>query len=392
MTYELRNGNASVPASPKSSPVAVVGVGHTRYGKLPDYDPYELGLWALKQALADAGLKFADVDGLIVNRIPDYQRFCEIAGLDPSYVGITPGQGRFSGICIETAAALIRDGLAGTIALVYGNNGRSGGDRYGGAGDTYGSGGGGQWFPYGMTSPGAFHALMARRHMELYGTTADHLGTVAKTIRAHAALNPAAVMREPFTLADYHASRFICEPLHLLDYCLINDGGVALILTSGERARDLKQPPVYLRGYGMATALAASSFPPNDFWREPMGKAAAASFRRAGIAQADVSALMIYDNFTPTVLFSLEGFGYCAPGESGPFAAEGNLALGAHYPTNTAGGHLSESYMQGWALNVEAVRQVRGACGARQVKDCAFAHYMAAAPVCTSIIYGREAS
>jgi acetyl-CoA acetyltransferase len=381
-----------VSALARADPVAVVGVGHTRYGKLPQFDPYELGLWALKEALADAGLAFNAVDGLIVNRIPDYQRFCEIAGLNPSYVSITPGQGRFSGICIETAAALIRDGLAGTIALVYGNNGRSGGDRYGGAGDTYGSGGGGAWFPYGMTSPGAFHALMARRHMELYGTTPDHLGAVAKTIRAHAALNPAAVMREPFTLADYHASRFICEPLHLLDYCLINDGGVALILTSGERARDLKQPPVYLRGYGMATALAGSSFPPDDFWREPMSKAAAASFRQAGIAHADVSALMIYDNFTPTVLFSLEGFGYCAPGESGPFAADGHLALGSRYPTNTSGGHLSESYMQGWALNVEAVRQVRGACGARQVKDCAFAHYIAAAPVCTSIIYGREAA
>jgi len=381
-----------VAALSKQSPVAVVGVGHTCYGKLREYDAYGLGLWALTEALADAGLNFDDIDGLIVNRMPDYQRFCEIAGLDPSYVSITPGQGRFSGICIETAAALIRDGLASTIALVYGNNGRSGGDRYGGAGDTYGSGGGGQWFPYGMTSPGAFHALMARRHMELYGTTADHLGAVAKTIRAHAALNPAAVMRAPFTLADYHASRFICEPLHLLDYCLINDGGVALILTSDERARDLKQSPVYLRGYGMATALAGSSFPPDDFWRAPMGKAAAASFAAAGIKHNDVSALMIYDNFTPTVLFSLEGFGYCAPGESGPFAAACNLALGGRYPTNTSGGHLSESYMQGWALNVEAVRQVRGACGERQVKDCAFAHYMAAAPVCTSIIYGREAS
>jgi acetyl-CoA acetyltransferase len=381
-----------VPAVSQSSPVSVVGVGHTRYGKLPEYDPYGLGLWALTEALADAGLTFDAIDGLIVNRIPDYQRFCEIAGLNPSYVSITPGQGRFSGICIETAAALIRDGLAQTIALVYGNNGRSGGDRYGGAADTYGSGGGGQWFPYGMTSPGAFHALMARRHMETYGTTADQLGAVAKTIRAHAALNPAAVMREPFTLSDYHASRFICEPLHLLDYCLINDGGVALILTSGARARDLKQPPVYLRGYGMATALAGSSFPPDDFWREPMSKAASASFAAAKIKQTDVSALMIYDNFTPTVLFSLEGFGYCAPGESGPFAAAGNLALGARYPTNTSGGHLSESYMQGWALNVEAVRQVRGACGERQVKDCAFVHYMAAAPVCTSIIYGRAPS
>ena len=258
-------------------------------------------------------------------------------------------------------------------------------------GDTYGSGGGGQWFAYGMTSPGAFHALMARRHMELYGTTADQLGTVSKTFRDHAALNPSAVMRTPFTLAEYHASRFICEPLHLLDYCLINDGGVALILTSGERARDLAQPAVHVRGYGMATALAGSSFPPDDFWHAPMRQAAAKSFDMAQVERSDISALMIYDNFTPTVLFCLEGFGYCGEGESGPFVAEGQLALGARYPTNTSGGHLSESYMQGWALNLEAVLQVRGACGERQVRDCTFAHYMAAAPVVTSIIYGRDA-
>ena len=142
----------------------------------------------------------------------------------------------------------------------------------------------------------------------------------------------------------------------------------------------------------MATTLAGSMFPPDDFWRGAMRKAGARSFRMAGVTQADISTLMIYDNFTPTVLFSLEGYGYCREGESGPFVAEGHLALGARYPTNTSGGHLSESYMQGWALNLEAVLQVRGQCGERQVKDCALAHYMAAAPVVTSIIYGREPS
>src|SRR5260370_2628420 len=143
--------------------VAVVGVGNTRYGQLPQSDSYELGLWALTEALADCGLRFKDIDGLIVNRIPDYQPFCEIAGLNPAYVSITPGQGRFSGICIETAAALIRDGLAATVALVYGNNGRSGGDRYGGAGDTYGSGGRRPRFPSGLTSPRPLHPPVARR-------------------------------------------------------------------------------------------------------------------------------------------------------------------------------------------------------------------------------------
>src|SRR5215470_14267610 len=232
-----------MPRQELSGRVAVAGVGTTRYGKLPAYDAYDLGVWALKEALADCGLGFADIDGLIINRIPDYQRFGEITGLNPRYTTITPENGRFSGICIQTAVAVIAAGMAEIVALVYGNNGRSAGDHYGGASDAYGSGGAGLWFPYGMTSPGAFHALMMRRHMEQYGTKSEHLGAVALAFRKHASLNPDAVMRTPFTIEDYLAARFICEPLRLLDYCLINDGGVAMILTSAERARSLRRPP-----------------------------------------------------------------------------------------------------------------------------------------------------
>jgi len=372
--------------------VAVAGVGTTRYGKLPEYDAYDLGVWALKSALEDCGLGFGDVDGLIINRIADYQRFGEITGINPRYTTITPGQGRFSGICIQTAVAVIAAGMAEVVALVYGNNGRSAGDHYGGASDAYGSGGAGLWFPYGMTSPGAFHALMMRRHMEEYGTTTEQLGAIARTFRRHASLNPQAVMRTPFTPEEYRAARFICEPLRLLDYCLINDGGVAMILTSAERARDLRKPAVYVRGFSQASALAGSTFPPDDYWRAPMARVAADVYQMAGAGPADMDALMIYDNFTPTVLFSLEGFGFCPPGESGPWVAGGKLELGDEFPTNTSGGHLSESYMQGWALNVEAVRQVRGECGARQVAGANLVQYMTAAPVITSIIYGSEAT
>jgi acetyl-CoA acetyltransferase len=217
------------------------------------------------------------------------------------------------------------------------------------------------------------------------------LGLVATTFRRHAALNPNAVMREPFTIEDYRRSRYICEPLHLLDYCLINDGGVALILTTTERARDLRGRPVYIRGFGQASAFAGSAFPPDDFWRAPMQRVAAQTYEMAGLSQRDMNALMIYDNFTPTVLFSLEGFGFCPVGESGPWIAEGRLALDGEFPANTSGGHLSESYMQGWALNVEAVRQVRGECGARQIADVRNAQYMCASPIVTSIIYSSEA-
>ena len=370
--------------------VAVVGVGTTAFGKLPGNDQYDLGLMALKSALADAQLKPSDIDGLIVNRVPDYQRFGEIAGLNPRMALVTPGQGRMSGNSIEIAAMAIASGLATTVALVYGNNGRSAGDKYGGETDRYGGGGIGPWFPYGMTSPGAAHAIMFQRHMHQYGTKSEQLAAVSVAFRKHALLNPDAVMKKPMTVEDHQASPFIAEPLHLFDYCLINDGGVAIILTSAERARDRPKPPVYIRGFSQATQLAKSSLPPDDYWYGPMQKVAADVYRMADVKREDLDALMIYDNFSPTVLFALEGFGFCKPGESGEWVQGGRLELGGEYPSNTDGGHLSNSYMQGWALNVEAVRQLRGETGARQVKGARLIQYMCAAPLITSIIYGSD--
>ncbi len=379
-----------MPDRQLSGIAAVVGVGHTPFGRLPGHDAYDLGIWALQEALADCGLRLADVDGLIVNRIPDYQRLGELVGLNPRFVTITPGQGRMSGLCIELAVLALAAGMAETVCLVYGNDGRSAGQRYGGASDPYGSGGAGFWFPWGMTSPGAFHALLFQRHAHLYGTRVEQLGEIAVAFRRQAALNPHAVMREPFSAEDYLAARYIVEPLRLLDYCLINDGGVALVLTRAERARDLPRPPVYVRGFAQASQLAGSSFPPEDFWRAPLQQVAADVYAMAGARREDMAALMVYDNFTPTVLFTLEGLGFCPAGESGPWVQEGHLRLGGALPTNTSGGHLSESYMQGWALNVEAVRQVRGECGARQVPGAALVQYACATPVVTSIVYGRE--
>ena len=379
-----------MPSSALRGRVAVAGVGTTTFGRLPQHDPYDLGIWALKEALADSGLKLSDIDGLIVNRIPDYQRFGEMLGFDPRFVTTTPGQGRFSGNCIEQAVAMISAGIATTVALVYGNNGRSGGDKYGGETDVHGGGAGNMWFPWGMTSPGAFHAMMFQRHMQLYGTTPDDLGRIATTFRNHALLNPNAVMKKPISMDDYRAARFVAEPLRLLDYCLINDGGVAMILTSAERARDLRQAPVYISGFSQATKLAGSTYPPTDFWREPMQLAAQDVYAMAGRRPEDMDALMIYDNFTPVVLFALEGFGFCPVGESGRWIADDKLALGGRYPANTSGGHLSESYMQGWGLNVEAVRQLRGECGARQVQGARNIQYVCCAPVITSIIYSTS--
>jgi acetyl-CoA acetyltransferase len=164
-----------------------------------------------------------------------------------------------------------------------------------------------------------------------------------------------------------------------------------LILTAAERARDRPQPPVYIRAFSSATRLADSTFPDPDYWYSPMQAVARDVYPMAGVRHEDLDGLMIYDNFSPTVLFSLEGFGFCPRGESGRFVEGGRLALGGQFPSNTCGGHMSESYMQGWALNVEAVRQLRGQCGERQIAGAKLIQYMCAAPLVSSIIYGSEA-
>jgi len=374
---------------PKRSIAAVAGIGTTTYGVHPGQSSYSLGAAALHGALIDAGLQHADVDSLIVCRIPDYQRFGEMLGVNPCSVVGLPGQGRMSAVALSLAVAQIGSGQARTVALVYGNDGKSAGVKYGGVKDTYGSGGAAQWFPFGMTSPGAAHAMMFTMHAARYGTRAEDLGAVAKTFRDHASLNPAAVMRQPFSMDEYLATRYIAEPLRLLDYCLINDGGIALILTTASRACELAQRPVYVRGMSTQTMLAGSSFPQSDFWFPALRAAAERSFAAAELKRDDVDGLMIYDNFTPTVLFSLEGFGYCEPGNSGSFVRCGNLALGGRYPTNTHGGHLSEGYMQGWNHFLEAVRQLRGSCGDRQIAGARHIHYMCGSPIASSILFSN---
>jgi acetyl-CoA acetyltransferase len=293
-----------------------------------------------------------------------------------------------SGAGVDLAASAIGAGRCRAVALVYGNDGGSARATYGGAGEGYGTAAS-LTLPYGMTSPGAFYALMLQRHRHLYGTTEEQLATVATTFRHHASLNPGAVMRTPLSREDYLASRYIVEPMHLFDYCLINDGGVALILTSAERARDLRKPPVYIAGMARADDYRNASTCPDDFWYAALQQCAERVYPIAGVERKDVDVLQVYDNFTPTVVFSLEGLGFCPQGEGGRFVEGGRLQLGGELPSNTSGGHLSESYMQGWGLNVEAVRQLRGECGPRQVADCEVAQFLCATPCAVSIIYTR---
>jgi acetyl-CoA acetyltransferase len=375
--------------SKRKDSVAVVGVGTTKYGAMPEHDATSLGIWALREAAEDAGIQLQDIDGLICQRLTDYQKFVQITNITPKLVTATPGAGRMTGGTIQMAVQAILSGMLDTVAVVYGNDGRSAGARYGGKGDNYGTGADQLWFPYGMTSPGAVHSMLFQRHAHQYGTKVEQLGAVSLAFRKHAQLNPNAVMRKPITMDDYLASRFICEPLRLLDYCLINDGGVALILTAGDRAKDFRQRPVYVRGLAQVSRLAQGELP-DDFGFAAMQRASKIVHDMAEVGRDEVDALMIYDNFTPIVLFALEGFGYCPKGEGGYFVEGGTLELGGRYPTNTNGGHLSESYMQGWNLQVEAVRQLRGGLADRQVPDAEVVQYLQGGPLCTSIIYGTE--
>ena len=350
------------------SKAIVAGIGATPFGVFEDETAVTLASTALTAALADAALTRADIDALIVVRVPDYQQFALNFGIDPKLAFTLQAQGRMCGVAMHLATSLIASGAARNVAIAYGNDGRSRGMKYGGAADRYGSDDASVWFPYGMTSPGAAHAMMFAQHAHEYGTDSLALAAIAVAFREHALLNPSAVMKKRISVADHQASRYIAEPLRVFDYCLINDGGVAVILSHADAARDQPHAPVYVRAVDTQTRLTGSTFPPDDYWRAPMQAVAKSVYATAGLDPADIDALMIYDNFSPTVLFCLEGFGYSQPGESGPWVSEGHLAIGRRYP-------------------VESVRQVRKSAGPRQVKDAHNVHYMCASPLSSSIIF-----
>ena len=236
---------------------------------------------------------------------------------------------------------------------------------------------------YGMTSPGAYVAMMYRRYMHDYNVPDGALVPLAINNRNNAAKNPIAVMQKELTEEEYMSSRFIADPLRLFDYCLINDGGVALILTTAERAKNLRKPPVLIAGTSACSDL-TNYYTSTDFFGEASRIAARDLYASAGLGPEDVDVLEIYDNFTPTIFFGLEGFGFCPPGSAWEWVKEGRIALDGEMPINTSGGHTSESYMQGWALHAEAVRQLRGECGDRQVADCEVVQYICPSPIVTS--------
>lgn len=377
---------------------AAVGIGHSnwiddyarvRSGEKP-HDSYGYAAIAFRAALADAGIGRDEIDGLIVGPTTAYERTGEILGINPRWGGQADAM-----LAVIEACMAIRSGLAEVVALVYGNDQRSAAIQYGGPQAM-----GGDLFlsyvyhaPWGFTSQGALYAMMFRRYMEVSGCSEAQLGEVAVAERLAASLNPNAIMQKRITIADYLDARYICEPLRLLDYCLINDGGVALIIAEAGRARRISANPVFVHGVGRYDLnLGATSLEPRliDFYRPAQVKVAEQVFAMAGVGPPDIDAFLVYDSFSCHVPLALEGYGYCAAGDAGRFMAEEGISLAGKLPVNTSGGHLSETYMQGWNHQVEAVRQLRGACGRRQVRDCAWVHYSSdVAGKAVSIIYGR---
>ncbi|GAA4239822.1 thiolase family protein [Actinomadura meridiana] len=371
--------------------IAIVGVGQSDFRALyaktdRPRDAYALAAGALRDAIEDCGIDKDEIDGLLCCRVK-YDRLGTVVGLKhPRFVHDLEGTGRMSGLALQEAVALIASGTADVVACVYGNNGRSAKVRYGGEG-------GGPTVAYdemyGMTSPGAYVGLMYQRYRGMYGAGDDALAPLAINNRRHAALNPVAVFQDEFTRDDYLNSRYIAEPLRLLDYCLINDGAVAFIVTSMERARSLRKPPVRVAATaGMAHLT--NHYTAEDFFYSACQDVAGRLYRQAGIAPEEVDCLQIYDNFTPTILFTLEGFDHAPRGEAWSWVDEKKIHYDGSRPLNTAGGHTSESYMQGWAHHVESVRQLRGEAGARQVPGCATVQYMCASPIVTSHILTND--
>jgi len=330
-------------------------------------------------ALDDAGLTLADVDG--VCHADSAVAFAEYLGIHPVFTDSTMTGGSSYEVHVEHAAAAIAAGICDVVVSVYAATPRSDRTRarprvrraMAGPNPMV------EWdMPYGLRTPMGPYALAAARHMHEFGTTAEHLAQIAVSTRAWAALNPRARHRDPLTVEDVLASPLQVSPLHLLDCCLVTDGAGAFVMTSAERARSLRKPPVYVLGAATCTDHAGISQMP-DLTTTPGVVSGAKAFAMAGLTPSDVDVLMGYDSFTITALLHLEDLGFCAKGEGGPFAAEGSLGPGrGPLAMNTNGGGLSFTHpgMYGMFLITEAVRQLRGECGERQVEgaEVAVAH------------------
>ena len=369
-------------AYPLRDRACIVGVGETAYCRAPGSGLTQLGiqLQAATRALADAGLRPQQLDGVMpFPNLGSAEEFAANLGIANLRFAATVHMGGAAPVAsLQAAAAAVTSGVADYVLLPAGWNGYSGRRaRETVATDVASMPGGAiardYYLPHGLTAPPQWYALIARRHMHEFGTTAEQLGAIAIAMRKHAQRNPGAVMRDkPLTLEDYLASPMITDPYRLFDCCLETDGAAAVIVTSAERARDLRRPPVYVMGVAAAQPYPADEITNRaDLFETGLSIAAPRAFAMAGIRPVDVDFAEIYDCFTFEVLQQLEEAGFCARGEGGAFVQGGRIELGGELPVNTHGGLLSDAHVLGMSHLTEAVRQLRGEVGDRQVRDAA---------------------
>jgi acetyl-CoA acetyltransferase len=351
--------------------VAIAGIGCTEYSKDSGVSTLTLGTRAIQAALDDAGLDAEALDGLATFRVGDSvlpSILAQALGIrDLRYYVDQFGGGSVSHSVIGQAALAIHAGVADYVVCYRALNARSE-FRMGGTGRPLVDAVETQYqAPYGYFVPPQQFAMVARAHMEKYGTTEAQLGRVAVTQRANAVHNERAMMRAPMTLEDYFAARWVVEPFRLFDCCLETDAAVAVLVTSAERARDLRKPPVLISGAAWGSGQTLYSNQQPDTTRTAAADLAPRLFEMAGVGPNDIDVAQLYDCFTYSVLVQLEDYGFCAKGEGGPFLESGATALGGSIPVNTHGGFLSEGYVHGLNHVYECVSQLRGEAGARQV-------------------------
>lgn len=361
---------------------AITGIGETEYSKNSRMSDKALQLQAITRAVADAGLQPHDVDGFIPSSIGPgltAEDFVDNMGTPDLRFSVTLHIGGASGIAgIQDAAMAVASGVATHVVVVSGRNGSSM-HRI-----SHAQAARGIQAPhrqhmvsmefegiYGANVPMQFYALIAQRHMHLYGTTSEHLGAVAVTMRRHAGMNEKAIMRAPITIDDHQASRMITTPFHLFDCCIETDGATAVVVSSAERATDAKHAPARILGIAEGHPDSPSSTATRvDHSRVGIAKAAPRAFAMAGLTPQDLNLAMFYDPFTFIPIYTLENLGIVGPGEGGPFVAEGNIGLGGKLPVNTHGGLHSQAHSQSGLNHVaEAVKQLRGTAGQAQVAD-----------------------
>lgn len=344
---------------------AIVGVGYTPQGKVPGRSSLSFHLEAAKNAIEDAGLRIEDVDGILIQPavsdptvMPVY--VAQHLGLRVRFLAMQDSFGASAACQAQHAAWAVMHGLANYVVCIYGENARSGQSEYG----TALNGG----IEYGMFGATASYALAARRGMHEFGTGPETWVEIAVAQRKWANLNPEAMTyRKPMSQEDYYNSRFIIEPFRLFDICLISDGGRAFIVTTADRAKDCKKQPVYIMGMGQDHP--ATNSPQATYLTGPTGakRSGEEAFKMAGITKDDVDACEMYDCFTYTVELELMDYGFFGRGEGKDFLKVERLSPGGDFPINTSGGLLSETYQQGFTPLTEAVLQLRGEAGERQL-------------------------